>query len=103
MKNEFDIKEITMHGRVRAYCTMGNGYFSADVTMNVKNPTNIPDYIDVDDKIASYDGKKLILEELASGIASDIADMTGGLVTVTLRCDDALHSPVEIIAQKVGA
>lgn len=102
MKNEYDIKEITMHGRVRAYCTMGDGYFSADVTMHVENPVEIPDYIEVDKKIAAYDGSHLILEELAFGIASDIVEMTSGLVTVTLCCVDALHGPVEIIAQKAG-
>lgn len=102
MENRYSVTKIVMRERVKAHCSIGDAFFSADVTMTCENPSLIPDYIKVGEMVKEYDGKSLILEDVACGVATSLHKMTGGSVTVKVSCDDAKHGPVEITSVVEG-
>ena len=95
-ENKQEINVINLYGRVRAFCPMGNAWYSADIEIEVSGPQTIPDYMDVDAHVHSLDGKSLIIEDLATSVFDFMKAQTSGHVRVTASSDDGVHLAVKV-------
>lgn len=100
-KNEQGITSITMVPRFHAYCPLGKSFYSADVTVKVYDPGNIPDYCDIDTEVKKLDGTNVIIEDAVKKIFDLICSQIGtGTVEVRCKVTDAIHSPV--LVERIG-
>ena len=102
IENEYGVAQIDMSRNVRCYCPLGKDWYSAKVTMTIRNMTvctRIPNYCKVDEFISSLDGQKLILEEVAYKVKSFLLELTNSeehCIVVQVTSEDAVHLPVII-------
>lgn len=96
-ENEQGVKKIRLFAKAHCNCPMGDEYYTGDVVITIKNPVTIPDYVEVQEYIASLDGDDLIIEDLARTIHDYIKNQTNSEVEVVVSVSDAYkHMPVEV-------
>lgn len=100
-KNKQGITNIRMSGIFKAYCPLGRKNYTGKVSIQVNEPTNIPDYCDVDSFIDSLNGRKKIIEDAVDEIHDFITKQVKSyeLLKVSCRVDDAAHSPVTVVKE----
>lgn len=84
-----------MDCRVKCFCPMGDDWYSANVSIEVKAPKTIPDYCDVETFLRrKVDGKPYILEDVCARVHRFVKKQTHGKVRVRVSSSDAVHPPV---------
>lgn len=100
-KNKQGITNIRMSGTFKAYCPLGRKDYTGNVAIQVNEPSNIPDYCDVDRFVDSLNGSERIIEDAVCEIHAFIAKQVRSyeLLRVSCRVDDAAHSPVTVVKE----
>lgn len=98
-ENSKGISRISMRRRFRAYCPIGEKWYSADVSIIVKNPFMIPDYCEVDKYVDdSVDGSEITIEDAVANIYDFVNSIceSHSLLGVVCNVEDAAHMPVTV-------
>lgn len=98
-ENRYDITKIRMTKKIHNLCTIGQDWFTNNLEIEFIPNEIIPDYIEVDEMIQKFEGKELVIEELLSGILNELKEYKPLYVKVVSKVDDAMHLPVEVIAE----
>ena len=94
MKNDYEVKRVTLTKQLSAWCPLGEQEYTADVTVKVLPEDTIPDYCELDAELSKINGS-LIIEELASKVFSVVSKaFSGALVKVTVSVPQSKHMPV---------
>ena len=88
-----------MRKKLHNLCTIGQDWFTSELDILFIPDKVIPDYIEVDKMIQSYEGKELVIEELVNNILTELNDYEPTYVNVTAKVNDAMHLPVEVTAE----
>lgn len=97
--NNYNITKIKMTKRIHNLCTIGQDWFTNNLEIEFIPNRIIPDYIEVDNMIQSFEGKELVIEEVVNGILSELKDYDPLYIKVVSKVDDAMHLPVEVEAE----
>lgn len=98
-ENNYNISKIKMTKRIHNLCTIGQDWFTNNLEIELIPNKIIPDYIEVDEMIQSFEGKELVIEEVVNGILSELKDYDPLYIKVVSKVDDAMHLPVEVEAE----
>lgn len=98
-ENKYNISEIKMYKKIHNLCTIGQDWFTNNLEINFIPNEIIPDYIEIDKMIQSYEAKELIIEEVVNGILEDLKQYKPKYIKVKSEVNDAMHLPVEVIAE----
>lgn len=98
-KNDYNITNIKMKRKLHNLCTIGQDWFTSNLEIEFIPNEIIPDYIEIDRDIQKYESKELIIEELVNNILQDLKQYKPNYIKVTSKVDDAMHLPVEVIAE----
>lgn len=96
-QNKQGVTSITMKPKFHAYCPLGQAYYSGVVTINVTDPSQIPDYCDIDKLVHEFDGDNVIIEDVVKSVFDAMCEeVESGYVVVSCEVNDAAHSPVVV-------
>ena len=100
-KNDMKINVITFKHNVTCYCPLGSAFCTYQLTVELKPHTIIPDYCYVQDKLNSFIGKKLTMEDFVEKVYKMLMETYNPIyLNVRNYCEDAVHFAVEV--QKDG-
>lgn len=98
MDNQFAISSVNLSDTIKAHCPLGSQWYSADVSVEVYDPTTIPDYVDLTDRLHMFDGCTLTVEELCHNIHCVCCDeFMPSRLKVTVEVGRGKHMPVTIV------
>ena len=98
-ENKYNISKIVLNKKIHNLCTIGQDWFTNNIQIEMVPIKTIPDYIEIDNMLATFEGKELVIEEVVYGILEELKKYEPAYVKVTSRVDDAMHLPVEVTAE----
>ena len=98
-ENKYNITEIKMTKKIHNLCTIGQDWFTNNIEITFLPKDTIPDYIEVDKMVQSYEAKELVIEEVVNGILENLKEYNPSYINVVSKVDDAMHLPVEVVAE----
>jgi len=104
MTNTFGHIEIEMHPSAKCFCTLGQQWYQADMTVLMVPGDEVPDYCEVQQFIREeMDGRNLIIEEAVTVLFNHLINEYEPVsLMVEARVGPGLHFPVAVRRVKGG-
>lgn len=96
IKNEYEIKKITINVQSKNYCPLGKDWYTNNFTIHITPNEFIPDYCDVDEFVKKQiNNQQYIIEKAVSELHRYITETYKPLFCkIISSVNDATHSPV---------
>ena len=98
-ENNYNISEIRMSKKLHNLCTIGQDWFTNNIEIEMYPNEIIPDYIEVDKMLDTFEGKEMVIEEVVNGILENLKEYKPKYISVISRVNDAQHLAVEVKAE----
>lgn len=96
VKNIQGITKITFMEKIHNYCSLGNDWYSNNLTIELEPNENIPDYVKVGKKIKALEEHNLIIEDVIMAVPKIIEEYKPKSYRIVSEVNDATHMPVKV-------
>lgn len=96
IENKEKISYINFKRTVQPYCPLGNDYYSAEIDVDFYPDQYYMDYCEVDEKIQSFGGMELTIEELINEVYNLLLEFNPKNLDVSVYGNSNKHFPVHV-------
>lgn len=101
-ENKQAISKITLFKKLHNYCTLGEDWYTNNLTIIIEPGKLIPDYIEIESELNTLEGKPLIIEDVVNEISNIVNKYEVKFAHIISEVDDATHLKVKVEKQIVN-
>ena len=101
-ENKQGISKITLFKKLHNYCSLGQDWYTNNLTVIIEPGEVIPDYIEIETELNALEGQYLIIEDVVNEISNIVNKYEVKSAHIISEVDDATHLTDKVEKQIVN-